>query len=134
MSARPRQQPNPPPDSTAEFERALQAGDRNAHYVLRLYVAGSTARSAQAVATIRSLCEEHLAGRYDLEVVDLYQQPQAAVGEQIVAAPTLVKKLPAPVRRMVGNLSDRDRVLVGLDLRGTGSSAGPVGEMHWVKV
>jgi len=85
-------------------------------YELRLYVTGMTPRSTAALATIKAICEEHLAGRYELEVIDIYQQPMLAKDEQIVACPTLVKRLPAPVRRFIGNLSDRDRVLLGLDL------------------
>jgi circadian clock protein KaiB len=86
-------------------------------YVLRLYVTGMTPRSLEALRTIKELCEEHLHGRYDLEVVDIYQHPRLAKDEQIVAVPTLVKQLPAPLRRLIGNLSDRERVLFGLDLR-----------------
>jgi circadian clock protein KaiB len=85
-------------------------------YVLRLYVTGMTPRSARAVTNLRAICDEHLAGRYDLEVVDIYQQPVLTKGEQIIAAPTLIKKLPLPMRRLVGDMSDRDRVLLGLDL------------------
>lgn len=85
-------------------------------YVLRLYVTGMTERSAQAIATIRSICKERLRGRYDLQVIDIYQYPKLAKDEQIIAAPTLVKKLPLPLRRFIGALSDRDRVLLGLDL------------------
>jgi len=87
-----------------------------ATYVLRLYVTGSTARSMRAVENVRWLCEEHLAGDYDLEVVDLYQQPELAAREQLVAAPTLVKRLPLPLRRLVGDMSNHERVLAGLDL------------------
>ena len=87
-----------------------------ATFVLRLYVTGTTAKSVRAVENIRSLCEEHLAGKYDLEVVDLYQQPELAAREQLVAAPTLIRKLPLPLRRLVGDLSDRQRVLAGLDV------------------
>lgn len=95
-------------------------------YVLRLYITGSTPRSTRAIENMRRLCEEYLQGRYDLEVVDLYQRPEAAREFQLVAAPTLVKLLPAPLRRIIGDLSNRDRVLQGLDLlplnddRGTG--------------
>jgi circadian clock protein KaiB len=105
-------------DRIADFERAIsEAADGTQRYVLRLYVTGSTPRSHRAIQTIRSLCEEHLAGRYDLEVIDIYQQPVLARGEQIIAAPTLIKKLPAPLRKVVGDLSNVDRVLMGLDLR-----------------
>jgi len=94
---------------------AREAGERK--YVLRLYVAGLTPRSQEAIRTVTALCEEHLAGRYELEVIDLYQQPTLAKGEQIIAAPTLIKKLPQPLRRFIGSMADRDRILVGLDLR-----------------
>ena len=96
-------------------------------YVLRLYVTGSTLRSARAVENMRRICEEHLAGRYDLEVVDIYQRPEAAREFQLIAAPTLVKLLPAPLRRIIGDLSDRDRVLHGLDLLPTGDGEAPEG-------
>jgi circadian clock protein KaiB len=86
-------------------------------YVLRLYVAGLTARSREAVQAVTAICNEHLAGRYDLEVIDVYQQPVLARGEQILAAPTLIKKLPLPLRRLIGSMADTERVLVGLDLR-----------------
>ena len=79
-----------------------------------------TPRSTQAIATIKAICEEHLPGRYDLEVIDIYQQPTLAQGEQIIAVPTLIKKLPLPLRRLIGDLSDEDRVLLGLDLRRKG--------------
>jgi circadian clock protein KaiB len=85
-------------------------------YVLKLFVTGSTPRSARAIENIRRICEERLHGRYELQVVDLYQQPGLAAGEQIIAAPTLVKLLPSPLRRLVGDLSDEKRVLVGLDI------------------
>lgn len=98
----------PPPEP-----RAAADGSR---YVLRLYVTGTTARSARAVANARRLCEEHLAGRYDLDVVDIYQHPDAAREHQIVAAPTLIRLLPEPLRRLIGDLSDRERVLAGLDI------------------
>ncbi len=96
------------------IEEEPPAGEK---YVLRLYVTGMTTRSAEAIATIRDICRERLQGRYDLEVIDIYQHPQLAKEEQIIAAPTLVKRLPAPLRRFIGALSDRERILVGLDLR-----------------
>lgn len=86
-------------------------------YELRLYVAGTTPRSARAIANIKEICEEHLKGRYALQVIDLYQQPILADGDQIIAVPTLIKKLPVPLRRIIGDLSDREQVLVGLDLK-----------------
>jgi circadian clock protein KaiB len=88
-----------------------------AKWDLRLYVAGQTPRSLQAFANLKRICEEHLAGRYQIEVVDLLRNPQLAKGDQILALPTLVRKLPEPVRKIIGDLSDTERVLVGLDLR-----------------
>ena len=103
--------------TTGAFERELRERPPGKHhYELRLYVTGMTPRSTAALATIKAICEEHLAGRYQLEVIDIYQQPTLASDEQIVACPTLVKRLPAPVRRFIGDLSDRERVLLGLDL------------------
>lgn len=98
------------------LQDAARAQDR-VKYVLRLYVAGINPRSRAAIQTITDLCREYLHGRYDLKVVDIYQDPVLARGEQIIAAPTLIKKLPLPLRRLIGNLSDRERILVGLDLR-----------------
>jgi circadian clock protein KaiB len=105
-----------PTSSTEAFEaaRVRAASER---YVLRLYVAGTTPRSTRAVEALREICDEHLVGRYDLEVIDVYQQPVLARNEQIIAVPTLVKKLPAPMRRILGDLADRQRVLLGLDLK-----------------
>jgi circadian clock protein KaiB len=87
------------------------------HYILRLYVTGSSPQSARSIANIKKICEEHLSGRYELEVIDLFQHPEMASSEQIIAAPTLIKKLPLPLRRIIGDLSGTERVLVGLDLR-----------------
>ena len=86
-------------------------------YDLRLYVAGSTARSLAAIANLQKICDEHLEGRYRIEVIDLLEQPQLARGDQILALPTLVRKLPEPIRKLVGDLSNTERALVGLDLR-----------------
>ena len=98
------------------MERALEAqGDRR--FVLRLYVAGMTPRSTLAVTNIKKICEENLKGRYTLEVIDLYKHPGLADGEQIIAAPTLLKKLPLPLRRFIGDISDTKKIIVGLDLR-----------------
>jgi circadian clock protein KaiB len=85
-------------------------------YVLRLYVAGMTSRAGRAIESVRAIFNEHLKGRYDLEVIDVYQQPVLAREQQIIAAPTLVKKLPLPLRRIIGDMSNRDRLLTGLDL------------------
>lgn len=86
-------------------------------YELRLYVAGQTTKSVRAIANLKRICETHLDGRYSVEVIDLMKTPQLAAGEQILALPTLVRRLPEPVKRIVGDLSNEERVLVGLDLR-----------------
>jgi circadian clock protein KaiB len=90
---------------------------KSKEYVLRLYVAGTSSKSVRAVANIKEICESSLKNRYDLEVIDIYQQPVLMKGEQIIAAPTLVKKLPLPLRKFIGDMSDTERILVGLDLR-----------------
>jgi circadian clock protein KaiB len=87
---------------------------------LRLYVAGQTAKSAAALANLQRYCEEHLLGRYTLEVIDLLKHPQLAEGDQILAIPTLVRKVPEPIRKIIGDLSNEERVLVGLDIRPRG--------------
>jgi circadian clock protein KaiB len=97
-----------------EQAAAAKASER---YVLRLYISGITPRSTQAIQNIRKICEEHLEGRYDLQVIDIYQQPTLAEGEQIIAAPTLIKKLPLPLRRFIGDMSNTERILLGMDLR-----------------
>ena len=106
-------------DTPNDFERALASAGQafDEHYVLRLYVTGITPRSTQAFATIKALCDEHLVGRYELEVIDIYQHPELAVHDQIIAAPTLVKRRPLPLCRIIGDLSDTERVLHGLALR-----------------
>jgi circadian clock protein KaiB len=86
-------------------------------YVMKLYVAGQSPKSVNALANLKRICEENLQGRYELEVIDLYQQPQLAVGEQIIAIPTLIRSLPLPLRRIIGDMSNTERVLVGLDIR-----------------
>jgi circadian clock protein KaiB len=85
--------------------------------VLRLYVAGTSVRSSRAIHNAKQLCDEHLAGRYELEVIDVFQQPSRAKDDQVLAVPTLIKKLPAPLKRFIGDLSDRDVVLGGLDVK-----------------
>jgi circadian clock protein KaiB len=107
----------------AAFETAAKAPPEE-RYVLRLYVTGMTSRSARAVKNLQSVCDEYLKDRYDLEVIDIYQQPVLARGEQIIAAPTLIKKLPLPMRRIIGDMSNRERVLVGLDLLRSSGQAG----------
>jgi circadian clock protein KaiB len=100
--------------------RPATSARRKEQYVLRLYVAGLTPRSRHAIANITSICEEYLQGRYDLEVIDVFKRPVLAREEQIVATPTLVKKLPAPLRRLIGDLSERENLLIGLDVRRQG--------------
>jgi circadian clock protein KaiB len=107
---------------TTKTDKPTQAKVRPAKakpeiYTLRLYIAGKTPKSVAALANLKEICEEHLAGRYKLQVVDLLENPQLARGDQILAIPTLVRKLPLPMRRIIGDLSNTERVLVGLDLR-----------------
>jgi circadian clock protein KaiB len=103
-------------ENQANLDEAV-ADRASARYVLRLYVAGFTPRSVTAIASVKKTCEEHLRGRYELEVVNLYDAPKLAKGEQIIAAPTLIKKLPLPLRRVIGDMVDTNKLLVGLDLR-----------------
>ncbi len=98
--------------------KATESSLRNpAKYQLRLYVAGHTAKSMLAVSNLKSICETHLAGRYDIEIVDLLVTPQLAAGDQILAVPTLVRKLPEPIKKIIGDLSNQERVLVGLNIQ-----------------
>lgn len=101
----------------AEFLKALKNIPLDEKYVLRLYVAGINPRSSEAIRSVTAICEKHLKGRYDLEVIDIYQTPTLAKGEQIIAAPTLIKKLPLPLRRLIGNMASEQKILVGLDIR-----------------
>ena len=101
---------------TAGWEDPLPPGDGEI-WELRLYVAGKSAKSVTAFVNLKKLCEEHLTGRYTIEVIDLLEKPQLAQGEQIVAIPTLVRRLPEPIRRIVGDLSNTEKTLVGLQLR-----------------
>lgn len=102
-------------DVTEEFEKALRE-EGNEKYILRLYVTGMTPKSIKAIENVRKICEENLKGRCELEVIDIYQQPDYAKTEQIIAAPTLIKKLPLPLRKFIGDMSNKDRILVGLDI------------------
>lgn len=97
-------------DSISEFEQAIAESEAQV-FVLRLYVSGSTPRSTEAIRNIKRICEEYLPGRYDLQVFDIYQQPEVTLAQQILAAPTLVKESPGPLRRLIGNLSDTKRIL-----------------------
>ena len=105
------------PATEADQLGAAVAAQAAARYVLRLYITGLSPRATRAISNIRTICEEHLEGRYDLEVVDISQNPALAEGEQIIAAPTLIKQLPLPLRRFIGDMSQTDRILIGLDLR-----------------
>jgi circadian clock protein KaiB len=101
---------------TKEFEKAAAKRDR-AKYVLHLYVTGMTPKSTQAIANVQKICEKYLAGCSELKVIDIYQQPKLAKGEQIIATPTLIKKFPLPLRRLIGDMSDTGRFLVGIGLK-----------------
>jgi circadian clock protein KaiB len=103
-------------DSTAAFEESLKA-NLSSHYQLRLFVTGVTPRSVRAIENIKQLCEAYLKGRYELTVVDIYQQPELAKQEDILASPTLIKLLPRPLRRFIGDLTKTERLIAGLDLR-----------------
>ena len=104
------------PGLAGEMKQAA-SHSHQAKYVLRLYVSGSTSKSALAVENIKRICEQHLKNRYELEVIDIYQQPNLARDEQIVAVPTLIKRFPPPLRRLIGDMSDLKKVLFGLDLK-----------------
>ncbi len=100
-----------------EAMESAAAAHRQTRYILRLFITGGTSHSSRALVNIRKICEDHLQGRYDLEVVDITQNPALAASEQILAAPTLIKKLPLPLRRFIGDMSQTERILVGLDLQ-----------------
>jgi circadian clock protein KaiB len=102
-------------DVTAEYETALKKR-KTVHYVLRLYIAGNNPRSQTAVENVKKICEEYLNGRYDLEVIDIYLDRTKNPVDLVLAAPTLIKKLPLPLRRIIGDMTRKERVLVGLDL------------------
>jgi circadian clock protein KaiB len=104
-------------DESEEGVAGPVSSPNGACYVLRLYVTGKTPNSVRAIANLKELCNQYLPGRYDLQVIDIYQQPKLAEDDQIVATPTLVKELPLPLCRLIGDLSDRERVLVKLDLQ-----------------
>lgn len=110
--------PNESPGSVTESVTESVSGPPGSaeRYILKLYVTGMTRRSAHAIENLHAFCEKHLAGRYELQVIDVYQQPELTRTEQIVAIPTLIKKLPLPLRRLIGDMSDEERVLVGLDI------------------
>jgi circadian clock protein KaiB len=99
-----------------DFNLTISKGYKD-KYVLRLYITGTTSRSILAITNLKKICQEYLEGRYELEVIDLFQHPGLAKDEQIIAAPTLIKKLPLPFRRIIGDMSNKEKVLLGLDLR-----------------
>jgi circadian clock protein KaiB len=98
-----------------KFESAA-AKAKDPRYVLRLYVSGASPKSIRAIATVKKVCEEYLANHYELEVIDIYQKPTLAIGEQIVAVPTLIKRLPPPLQRLIGDMTNIQQVLLGIDL------------------
>lgn len=104
-------------DSIAAFEEALEKKEKENAYVLRLYVAGMGPRSIEAINNIKRIFEEYMPDKYELEVIDIYQHPVFAKDGQIVAAPTLIKELPPPLRKLIGSMSDTERVLMGMDLK-----------------
>lgn len=108
-----------PRSSTRAFETTVRKAlaKREQKFLLRLYVAGASPRSLRAIVNAREICDEHLKGRYELEIIDILQQPALAKNDQILAVPTLIKRLPSPLRRFIGDLSDRKVVLIGLDLK-----------------
>jgi circadian clock protein KaiB len=105
------------PANSARTLQSSPAHRSHQKYVLRLYITGTTPRSMRAIANIKNICENHLKGRYQLEVIDIYEKPKLAKEEQIIASPTLIKKLPLPLRRFIGDLSDTEHILLGLDLQ-----------------
>ncbi len=102
--------------SAAEFEKKRK-GTKKEDYVLRLYVAGMTPKSKEAIVNIKKICEGHLEGRYELDVIDITRNPVLAAGEQIVATPTLIRKLPPPLRRFIGDMTQAERILLGIDIK-----------------
>ncbi len=102
--------------STEKFDMTTSAQGKD-RYILRLYITGTTKRSISALTNLKKICDEYLEGRYELEVIDLYKKPNLAKGDQIIAAPTLLKKLPLPFRRIIGDMSNKEKVILGLDLR-----------------
>ncbi len=105
------------PETKIKSPRQSKAANAGEHYRLRLYVAGQTPKSIAAFDNLKRICSEHLEGIYSIEVIDLLVNPQLAKGDQILAIPTLVRKLPEPVKKIIGDLSNTDRVLVGLDIK-----------------
>lgn len=111
-----KEQDKEPDYSTAEYEELLKES-KVQKYVLKLYITGMTPRSMESIRNIKEICEKYLKGRYELEVIDVNQQPSLAKGEQIIAAPTLIKKLPVPLRKFIGDMSNKEKIVLGLDLK-----------------
>ena len=107
----------PKKSATEKFEESLNAPESEGTYLLRLYVSGMTPRSVRAIEKIKEICRTRLKHRYELEVIDIYQQPEMGKSDQIVAVPTLLKKLPTPLRKFIGDLSNTEKILIGLDLK-----------------
>jgi circadian clock protein KaiB len=116
MGKKKQDEKSPEENTTEAFELAMREGEASGTYVLRLFVAGTTPNSRRAIENVRKICEEHLKGRYELEIIDIYQQPLLAKEGQIVAAPTLVKNLPPPLRKFIGDMSNKEKILLGLDM------------------
>ena len=107
---------SPENNTEKQLEKAAAKREKQ-NYVLKLYISGMTPKSIRAIENIRRICEEHLKGRYELEVIDVFQHPEQARKEQVIAAPTLIKKLPLPLRRYIGDLSESERILIGLEIK-----------------
>jgi circadian clock protein KaiB len=120
--------PHGSPGTSAVAKSQADRECRVSEYIIKLYVTGRTPRSVQAIANLSRICDEELSGRYELVVIDVLERPQLAEDEKIHATPTVVKELPVPIRRIIGDLSDRDRVLVGLDLRAASDVGGATRE------
>jgi len=113
--------------ATEKFEEAVRTKSEE-RYILKLYITGMTRRSQEALRNLEKVCREYLGDNYELQVIDIYQQPTLAKGEQIIAVPTLVKKLPLPLRRLIGDLSKEDRIVLGLDLKPKSPHSAPAAE------
>lgn len=104
-------------NSIRQFEQAIDDPQSEKKIIMKLYVSGATPRSSRAIENIRNFCEEHLKGRYELEIVDIYQQPELLKHDEVVAAPTLIKELPLPLRKLIGDMSDEEKIMIGLNIK-----------------
>ncbi len=124
MAKKMKQDKSPPPlEMTEAFKLALEEREKGS-YVLRLYISGLTPNSQRAIANVRKICNEHLKGRHFLEIIDIYQQPELAGKQQIIAAPTLIKEMPLPLRKFIGDMSKTERILLLLDIKSKGDTDG----------